>query len=188
MMRAIILASASINRRQILERAGVPFTVMVSDADESAEGLAPQALVVELARRKADAVRQRCCFDDIVVSADTVVSIGDRILGKPRDAAEARDFLHLLSGHTHVVFTGVCITAQDKRRLFAVQTEVCFYPLTEDEIEAYIESGEPFGKAGAYGIQGAAALFVKEIHGDYNNAVGLPLARVMREISDMQIK
>lgn len=181
-MVRLVLASSSVNRRQILERAGIDFVWMASDADETAEGLAPDVLVQELARRKLEAVLPRCLADDAVVTADTVVSIDGEILGKPRDAAEASRFLHLLSGRTHTVYTGVCIAYRGRRVQFCQTTEVHFYPLSEKMIADYVASGEPFGKAGAYGIQGPAALFVEGIVGDYNNIFGLPAARVMREV------
>ncbi len=184
-MARLVLASSSENRKQILERAGVVFVTMTSDADETAQGLLQDALVQELARRKLLAVLPRILPDDVVVTADTVASIDGEILGKPRDAAEASRFLHLLSGRTHVVYTGVCIAYRAQRTVFCETTEVTFYPLTEREIAGYIASGEPFGKAGAYGIQGPAALFVERISGDYNNIFGLPAARVMREIRTM---
>ena len=181
-MSRLILASSSPNRRQILERAGIEFDWMVSAADENAEGLAPAELVLELSRRKLEAVLPRCAADDVVVTADTVVSIDEEILGKPHDAQEARRFLTLLSGRTHVVYTGVHIAYRDRRACFYQTTDVLFYPLTGKEIEKYIESGEWHGKAGGYGIQGPAALFVEGIRGDYNNIFGLPAAQLMREI------
>ena len=178
----IVLASSSVNRRQILERAGIAFDWMASDADETASGLLPDAFVLELARRKLEAVLPRCAAEDAVVAADTVASIDGEILGKPRDAAEASRFLHMLSGRTHVVYTGVCIACRGKRTAFCHTTDVTFYPLSEREIADYVASGEPFGKAGAYGIQGPAALFVEQICGDYNNIFGLPAARMMRAL------
>ena len=184
-MGKLILASSSPNRRQILERAGIAFDWMVSAADESAEGLAPAELVLELSRRKLEAVLPRCAEDDIVVAADTVVSIGGEIIGKPHDAAQARRFLTMLSGTTHIVYTGVHIAYRGRRKSFYQTTDVRFYPLTEEEIDAYIESGEWHGKAGGYGIQGPAALFVEGITGDYNNIFGLPAAQLMREIRDL---
>jgi len=184
-MGRLILASSSPNRRQILERAGIEFDWMVSDADESAEGLAPDALVLELSRRKLEAVLPRCAFDDIVVTADTVVSINGEILGKPADETEARRFLRLLSGVTHVVYTGVCIAYKTHRVSFYQTTDVHFYPISDQALERYIESGEWKGKAGGYGIQGPAALFVEGIVGDYNNIFGLPAAHMMREIEQL---
>ncbi len=184
-MGKLILASSSPNRRQILERAGIEFDWMVSDADENAEGLSPKELVLELSRRKLEAVLPRCLFDDVVVTADTVVSIDDEILGKPHDRAEAERFLRLLSGRTHVVYTGVHIAYRGKIKSFYQKTDVVFYPLSEEEIKGYLDSGEWFGKAGGYGIQGPAALFVEGITGDYNNIFGLPAAQLMREIAEL---
>ena len=178
----LVLASSSVNRRQILERAGIAFDWIASNADETAAGLSPEALVLELSKRKLEAVLPRCAPPDVVVAADTVASIGGEILGKPHDAAEASRFLHLLSGRTHVVYTGVNIAFAGKRAAFCETTDVTFYPLSEQEIDTYVASGEPFGKAGAYGIQGPAVLFVERICGDYNNIFGLPAARLMREI------
>lgn len=184
-MGKLILASSSPNRRQILERAGIEFDWMVSAADESAQGLAPAELVLELSRRKLEAVLPRCAEEDIVVTADTVVSVDGEILGKPENAEEARRFLTLLSGRTHVVYTGVQIAFKGRRKAFYQTTDVKFYPLTKEELDRYIESGEWFGKAGAYGIQGPAALFVESIRGDYNNIFGLPAAQLMREIRQL---
>lgn len=178
----LVLASSSVNRRQILERAGIAFDWMVSDADETAAGLSPEVLVLELSKRKLEAVLPCCAPSDVVVAADTVASIDGEILGKPHDAAEAGRFLHLLSGRTHVVYTGVSIAFAGRRAAFCETTDVTFYPLSEQEIETYVASGEPFGKAGAYGIQGPAVLFVERICGDYNNIFGLPAARLMREV------
>ena len=178
----LVLASSSVNRRKILERAGIAFDWIASNADETAAGLSPEALVLELSKRKLEAVLPRCAPPDVVVAADTVASIGGEILGKPHDAAEASRFLHLLSGRTHVVYTGVSIAFAGKRAAFCETTDVTFYPLSEQEIDTYVASGEPFGKAGAYGIQGPAVLFVERICGDYNNIFGLPAARLMREI------
>lgn len=179
----LVLASSSPNRKQILENAGLHFVTMTSDADETAFGLSPDALVLELSRRKLEAVLPRCLPDDAVITADTVVSIDGEILGKPRDAAQARRFLHLLSGRTHTVYTGVQLFYRGKRDSFCQTTDVKFYPLTDGEIDGYVDSGEAFGKAGAYGIQGPAALFVESIVGDYNNIFGLPAAHMVRVLS-----
>lgn len=180
-MARFVLASSSVNRKEILERAGIEFTVIVSNADESNGPKAPDALVKELSRRKLEAVLPKCESGDLVIAADTVVYIDGEILGKPKDLADANRFMHLLSGHVHTVFTGVCMAYHGERVLFSQETKVKFYPLTESEIAAYVQSGEPMGKAGGYGIQGPAALFVESIEGDYNNIFGLPAAHVMQE-------
>ena len=116
-----------------------------------------------------------------------MVALGDRILGKPRDKAEAFAMLKCLSGKTHSVYTGVTVKSSEKKCVFAVKTDVLFYPLTDDEINAYIATGEPFDKAGAYGIQGRAAVFVEKINGDYYSVVGLPLSKCARVLRDFGI-
>lgn len=172
----LILASGSPRRSEILKNAGYEFVVKPTSADESLPGgILPEDAVKLLSERKADAAKIEC--SDVVLSADTVVALGDRILGKPSDKAEAFSMLRSLSGKTHSVYTGVTIKSAEKKRVFAVKTDVLFYPLTDDEINAYIATGEPFDKAGAYGIQGRAAVFVEKIDGDYYSVVGLPLSR-----------
>lgn len=176
----IYLASSSPRRRELLELAGISFTVAPADADERfADGTPPEEAVRLLARRKADAVFARYP-DGTVLAADTVVALGETILGKPKTPARAAEMLRLLSGRTHEVFTGFCIRSPERCVVEAVRTEVTFYPLTDREIDAYVATGEPMDKAGAYGIQGRGALLVKEIAGDYYNVMGLPIARVVR--------
>ena len=180
MMERILLASSSPRRREILTMAGIGFDVLCADTDESfLPGTAPQDVVMLLARRKAEA-----CFAQhpgaVVLGADTVVALGGAILGKPKTPAHAADMLRLLSGKTHEVFTGFCVLADGRCEVGAERTEVTFYPLAEEEIQAYVATGEPMDKAGAYGIQGKGALLVQGIRGDYYNVVGLPVARVAR--------
>lgn len=144
----LILASGSPRRSEILKNAGYEFVVKPTSADESLPGgILPEDAVKLLSERKADAAKIEC--SDVVLSADTVVALGDRILGKPSDKAEAFSMLRSLSGKTHSVYTGVTIKSAEKKRVFAVKTDVLFYPLTDDEINAYIATGEPFDKAGA---------------------------------------
>ena len=182
----LILASGSPRRSEILKNAGYEFVVKPTSADESLPGgILPEDAVKLLSERKADAAKIEC--SDVVLSADTVVALGDRILGKPSDKAEAFSMLRSLSGKTHSVYTGVTIKSAEKKRVFAVKTDVLFYPLTDDEINAYIATGEPFDKAGAYGIQGRAAVFVEKIDGDYYSVVGLPLSRCSRVLRDFGI-
>lgn len=158
----LILASGSPRRSEILKNAGYEFVVKPTSADESLpDGILPEDAVKLLSERKADAAKIEC--SDVVLSADTVVALGDKILGKPSDKAEAFSMLRNLSGKTHSVYTGVTIKSAEKKRVFAVKTDVLFYPLTDDEINAYIATGEPFDKAGAYGIQGRAAVFVEKL-------------------------
>lgn len=157
----LILASGSPRRSEILKNAGYEFVVKPTSADESLPGgILPEDAVKLLSERKADAAKIEC--SDVVLSADTVVALEDKILGKPSDKAEAFSMLRSLSGKTHSVYTGVTIKSAEKKRVFAVKTDVLFYPLTDDEINAYIATGEPFDKAGAYGIQGRAAVFVEK--------------------------
>ena len=179
----IVLASASPRRRELLQRAGVTFTVRVSDADEQiSSDTPPHEAVMSLARQKAQAVA-KSCPDDLVIGADTVVVNDGAILGKPADAADAVRMLRMLSGKTHTVYTGVCLLSPGKTETFFEQTQVTFYPLTQQEIEAYVATGEPMDKAGAYGIQGRGCTLVQGICGDYFNVVGLPVAALCRRLS-----
>ena len=178
----VVLASASPRRREQLQTAGVDFTVKVSDADEHIEpDTPPHAAVMSLARQKAHAVA-KTCPDDLVIGADTVVVYDGAILGKTADAADAARMLRMLSGKTHAVYTGVCLVCAEKEETFYEQTQVTFFPLTEQEIDAYVATGEPMDKAGAYGIQGRGCTLVQSICGDYFNVVGLPVAAVCRRI------
>ncbi len=179
---SVVLASASPRRRELLKTAGIAFRVQVSDADERIEpGLSPAEVVMSLARQKAAAVAADCP-DETVIGADTVVVFGETILGKPADEADAFRMLRMLSGETHSVYTGVCILRSGAEDCFNVCTRVTFYPLTDAQIRAYVATGEPMDKAGAYGIQGRGCTLVKEICGDYFNVVGLPVAEVCRRL------
>lgn len=179
----LVLASSSPRRKEILELAGCSFTIRVSGADEQVEGETdPQSFVQLVALRKADAVPPE--ENELVIAADTVVALGERILGKPQNREEAVEMLTALSGKTHKVFTGVCMRSKDMERSFVQMTEVELYPLSREEILDYVESGEPMDKAGAYGIQGRGCLLVRQITGDYYNAVGLPVARLVRCIEE----
>jgi septum formation protein len=186
----LILASASPRRRDLLEQIGLTFTVETADIDETprlAED--PIAYVKRLAEHKAAAVLARHADRSrlIVLGADTTVVADDQILGKPEGVADAARILRLLSGRTHRVITGVAlITAAAPPIIAAEITEVEFSPLTDAQIEAYIATGEPMGKAGAYGIQGRAAKFIPRIDGCYFNVMGLPLARVSAMLGELQ--
>lgn len=178
----IILASASPRRRELLTLAGIEYEVIVSECDEILpDEITPEDAVKELARQKAEDVFSRYS-DCMIIAADTVVALGNTILGKPKNEEDAFDMLSSLSGKIHTVYTGVCIRTQHKTEIFYSATDVEFYPLTEKEIKDYIATGEPMDKAGAYGIQGKGSLLVKGIHGDYFNVVGLPLAETVRHI------
>lgn len=185
-MRPLILASGSPRRRELLEGAGLSFTVFVSEADETVSpDLTPEETVLELSRHKALAAREKLREPDaVILSADTVVAVDGEILGKPEDEEDAFRMLRSLSGRTHRVYTGVTLCREEGCESFCSSTAVTFYPLTEEEIEAYIATGEPMDKAGAYGIQGRGAILVREVHGDYFTVVGLPLAETLRRIRE----
>lgn len=198
-MEKIILASSSPRRRELMAQAGFAFEVLVSEADETIETETPGEMVEVLSKRKAAAVaeeikRQGFAEESVLlVGADTMVAIDGKKLGKPKDEKGAEEMLEELSGRTHQVYTGVTLIRLKKAengsilqesRTFSEGTDVSFYPLTKEEIRSYIATGEPMDKAGAYGIQGKAAVFVKEIKGDYNNVVGLPIARLYQELKN----
>ena len=198
-MEKIILASSSPRRRELMAQAGFAFEVLVSEADETIETETPGEMVEVLSERKAAAVaeeikRQGFAEESVLlVGADTMVAIDGKKLGKPKDEKGAEEMLEELSGRTHQVYTGVTLIRLRKAengsilqesRTFSEGTDVSFYPLTKEEIRSYIATGDPMDKAGAYGIQGKAAVFVKEIKGDYNNVVGLPIARLYQELKN----
>ncbi len=185
-----ILASASPRRRELLKQLGLPFEVLPSEADENIAKDTPEALVEELSRRKALDVAKRVREHSLVLGADTVVALGNTVLGKPGTPARAMEMLRLLSGKEHRVLTGVTLTESEEGRVirqnsFVQSTRVFLYDLSDEEIQAYVQTGEPMDKAGAYGIQGGFARFVREIRGDYNNVVGLPAARVYQTMKEM---
>ena len=184
-MGKLILASASPRRSEILRSAGFPFDVFVSDADESLpQGLSCAEAVRLLAERKAAAVAERFP-NDFVLGADTVVELDGLLLGKPKDEKEAAAMLRKLSGRVHAVHTGVCLLSPRGRLTDADRTLVEFYPLSEEEVEAYVRTGEPMDKAGAYGIQGRGALLVRRIDGDFYSVMALPVAKVGRMLREM---
>jgi septum formation protein len=177
----LILASKSPRRRYLLRQAGVEFTVIPSQIDEGSIRLsAPDRYVMALSQAKANAIAEKYPRSWII-GADTIVVIGDKVLGKPADAAQARRMLTELSGQTHQVYTGYTICCLGRKRNFteAVCTDVRFKHLSENEIDWYILTGEPFDKAGAYAIQGLGTFLVKSIHGSYTNVVGLPVCEVV---------
>ena len=177
----LVLASKSPRRSEILKNAGIDFTVRVADADETIpDGTKPCDAVVFLAARKAMAVER--AEDETVLGADTIVVLDDKILGKPKDREDAFNMIKSLSGRVHSVFTGVCAIGDGISLTFAEETKVEFYPLSDDEINEYIDTDEPYDKAGAYGIQGLASKFISGIQGDYFNVVGLPISSVYKKI------
>lgn len=182
-MKHIILASASPRRKEILELADLKFDVMPSDAQEITTKTAPNEVVMELASLKAKDIYKKSEKQSMIVGADTVVAYQGQILGKPTDEADAKRMLTMLSGQTHEVYTGVCIIEDGKTKTFYEETKVTFYEISDEQIDRYIKTGEPMDKAGSYGIQGKAAVFIKGIEGDYYNVVGFPIARFLQEIT-----
>ena len=179
----IVLASGSPRRKELLKYITEDFKVVVSDADENIEEkLLPSELTELLSKRKAEAVVPIVSSDDIIISADTVVCVDNNILGKPSDRNDAFKMLKSLSGRVHNVITGVTVVKGNESETFSVVTDVLFYELSDDEILSYLEMSEYKDKAGSYGIQGFGGLFVKEIKGDYNNVVGLPIAELNKRL------
>ncbi len=175
----LVLASASPRRRDLLSMLGLDFSICPTDADESLPAdITPDRAVAELAYRKAAAAGELCDDRALIIAADTMVSIDTRLLGKPSDEREALEMLSMLSGRSHTVYSGIALMADGKVFSRTVSTEVIFRELTDDEIYHYVKGGEPFDKAGGYGIQGRAALFVRSIIGDYHNVVGLPICEL----------
>lgn len=176
-MKRIVLASASPRRREILATAGYTFEIQTADVDENIHVTDPELLVRELALLKAAAGAKKVKGDAYVIGADTVVSLDGEIMGKPADRADAKRMLRALSGKTHQVFTGVCVldTADGSATSRSDATHVTIRELTEAEIDAYIATGEPDDKAGAYAIQGIGAKLVEKTEGDLNNVIGFPL-------------
>lgn len=182
----LVLASASPRRRELLAQIGIVPEIVPSTIEEKLTTDVPEQAVMELSRQKAEDVARFQKPGTLVVGADTVVSAAGKILGKPASHEEAFQMISMLEGKVHQVYTGVtlifCGQKANERRTFAEKTEVCVYPMTEEEIWDYADGEEPMDKAGAYGIQGKFAAFIKGIDGDYNNVVGLPVGRVYQEI------
>lgn len=174
MEKTLILASGSPRRRELVGYMGIPFQIITADAEEMKEG-APEELVTENARRKAAAVAA-AHPGQVVLGADTIVFLNGRVLGKPRDETEAREMLSCLQGVWHEVYTGVCVIADGKTAVRYDVSRVLFTPLTEKEIAAYVKTGEPMDKAGAYALQGRGGMYVQRIEGSYSNVIGLPMA------------
>ncbi len=177
----LVLASKSPRRSEILKNASIDFVVRTADADETIpNGTKPEDAVVFLAARKAMAVTR--AKDEMVLAADTVVVLDGEILGKPKDKDDAYNMIKKLSGRVHSVFTGVCAIADGFSMTFSEETRVEFYNLSDEEIKTYINTDEPYDKAGAYGIQGLASKFIRGIDGDYFNVVGLPMSAIYQKI------
>ena len=203
-MGEIILASASPRRKELLEQIGLTFAVCPAKGEEIVRATEPSEVVRELASQKAQEIASMVKSygeshaqwmtpqDIMVIGADTIVACAGKILGKPKDEADAFRMLSLLSGNTHAVYTGVCLvflgdSGRAGQITFHERTNVQMRPMDEDEIRRYIATGEPMDKAGAYGIQGKCAIFIDKIDGDYNNVVGLSVAAIYRELKKLGI-
>ena len=197
-MESIILASASPRRSELLRQAGLEFEVIPSKGDEIITGTHPAEVVEELSLQKAKDVaarilegkEERASDFRVVIGADTVVAFDHTILGKPADHEDARRMIRMLQGNVHQVYTGVTLIAKDEKgdtrtRTFSECTDVDVCEMTEDEIEEYISTGEPYDKAGAYGIQGSFGIYIRGIRGCYYNVVGLPISRLCHELKDL---
>lgn len=187
-MPHIVLASGSPRRQELLRRIGITdFDIVIPRADETyPAGLTARETVAHIARNKAEAAKALTKLEDIVITADTMVFLGDERLGKPHNEADALRMLKELSGNRHTVCTGVTVRQGDRLNCFTVSTDVYFRAADEAELRAYIATGEPMDKAGAYGIQGLGSLLVERIDGDFFNVMGLPvmpLSRVLKEYS-----
>ena len=180
----LILASASPRRKELLSLFHIPFTIRVADIDETMDSSkAPFDEVARVSRLKAEAVPHEA--EDIVIAADTIVVCGGRVLGKPHSEAEAEAMLTMLSGRDHQVMTGCTVLAPNGSRTFTEVTDLHFRPLSPGEIHRYVASGEPMDKAGAYGIQGGAALFCERMAGDYYNVMGLPVCALYECLKEL---
>lgn len=190
----IVLASASPRRRELLKQIGLDYEVCPSHGEEQTAGSAPQETVLSLSEQKAQEVYERLAAQDgrplLVIGADTLVACDGVVLGKPKDEEDAMGMLRLLQGRSHQVYTGVTVIWQEKeprRFSFFECTQVEFFPMQEEEIRAYVATGEPMDKAGSYGIQGKCAAHIRGILGDYNNVVGLPVGRLYQELHQRRI-
>lgn len=191
-MSRLILASASPRRRELLARIGLSFEILPARGEENPRSAIPEEMVQELSAGKAleiyGSLEEQEKEEAVIIGADTLVAFENRVMGKPHDEKDAFDMLFLLQGKTHQVYTGVTLLYTPKgetackKLTFLEKTDVTMYPMTEQEILEYIATGEPMDKAGAYGIQGRCAAYVREICGDYNNVVGLPVSRLYQEL------
>ena len=203
-MSQIILASQSPRRKELLEQIGLEFEICPARGEEIITKTIPEEVVMELSKQKAEEVAAMVSSysenhreittpsDILVIGADTVVAYDGKILGKPKDEADAKAMLTMLSGNTHSVFTGVTLVLIDKsgragELVFYEKTDVKMHEMSEVEIDRYIATGEPMDKAGSYAIQGKCAIHVEKIDGDYNNVVGLPITRIYQELKKIGI-
>lgn len=181
----LILASNSPRRKEILKMLGYEFKVTVSEADENIEYLPPEDTVTELSKRKALAVKAE--YEDTVIGADTVVAIDNKILGKPKDKKDAYDMLKLLSNRKHTVYTGVTVITKEKIITDYVSADVYFREILDFELENYLNTDEPYDKAGAYAIQGMGGAFTEKIDGDFYAVMGLPACYISKTLNSLNI-
>ena len=188
-MARIILASGSPRRQELLGRMGITdFTVRVPEVEESyPAGLSPEETVCYISREKSDAARLLCDENELIITADTMVFLDDKRLGKPKDEAQALEMLTALAGRRHTVCTGVTVRRGNVILTRAQRTDVYFRPATERELRAYIRTGEPMDKAGAYGVQGKGSLLVQRIDGDFFNVMGLPVEMLAEMLKTFEI-
>jgi septum formation protein len=182
-----ILASGSPRRLELLRQIGIEPEVKLSNYNEEMSTSNPAELVMSNAVGKGQSVLPTCNDDDVVIAADTIVVLDNMILGKPKNSEEALKMLNNLSGRTHEVFTGVAVFYKGKKKVEVEKTSVKFRKLTDKEIQAYVKTGDPLDKAGAYGIQGRGAIFINSIAGCYNNVVGLPLTRLYTLFAELDV-
>jgi len=188
-MKKIILASRSPRRKQLLEWAEIPFEVVVKETDETfPEGLQPEETAIYIARHKALAVQSLVNPGSIILAADTIVVLNGRIIGKPKDREEAVRILSDLSGHKHIVITGVVIKKEEKEIFFTDSTDVIFHELSREQIDFYVDKYRPYDKAGAYAIQEwIGVVGIKSVAGDFYNVMGLPVSRVVKELQNFGV-
>lgn len=199
MKSRLILASGSPRRKELLEQIGADFEILPAKGEEVITSDIPSQVVMELSAQKAEEVAgryekelvvEKVCWEDrktvVILGADTVVAYENKILGKPKDEADAVRMLQMLAGNTHSVFTGVTLLIEQagkrEKKTFFAETKVTMYPMSKEEIETYVATREPMDKAGAYGIQGKCAAYIERIEGDYNNVVGLPVSLVYQTL------
>ena len=188
-MSKIVLASGSPRRQELLGRMGITdFIVRVPEVEESyPAGLSPEETVCYISREKSDAARLLCDENELIITADTMVFLDDKRLGKPKDEAQALEMLTALAGRRHTVCTGVTVRRGNVILTRAQSTDVYFRPATERELRAYIRTGEPMDKAGAYGVQGKGSLLVRRIDGDFFNVMGLPVEMLAEMLKTFEI-
>ena len=186
-MKKIILASGSPRRKQLLEWAEVPFEIVVKETEETFPvGLKVEEVAIHIARQKAMAVRSIVNNDSVILAADTIVVLNERIIGKPKNRKDAINILSDLSGHQHRVITGVVIMHDIKEISFSDSTDVYFHALSREQIEFYVDKYKPYDKAGAYAIQEwIGVVGIRSVKGDFYNVMGLPVSRVVKELEKM---